>query len=145
MHSDSRWMHKCIRIPVGCVSASGFPDNADQCRFPDKGGGFFRSVVQNGPQIPNLFRSMGYSYNGHYSGLLIRQIRVQIPGGPLTPCLAGRCICQFCQSGLKRGWRDSNPQSDFTDRRFSGPARYQLLNHSKKAACVEFLRTDGLK
>ena len=43
------------------------------------------SVVQNGPQIPNLFRIMGYSYNGHYSGLLIRQIRVRIPGSPLTP------------------------------------------------------------
>ena len=40
VHSDSRWMHKCIRIPVGCVGASGLPDNADQCRFPDKGGGF---------------------------------------------------------------------------------------------------------
>ena len=78
-------MRRCIRVPVGCIDASGFPDNADQCRFPDKGGGFFRSVVQNGPQIPNLFRSMGYSYNGHYSGLLIRQIRVRIPGSPLTP------------------------------------------------------------
>ena len=85
MHHASRWMHKCIRIPVGCVGASGLPDNADQCRFPDKGGGFFRSVVQNGPQIPYLFRSMGYSYNGYYSGLLIRQIRVRIPGSPLTP------------------------------------------------------------
>ena len=28
---------------------------------------------------------MGYWYNGYYSGLLIRQIRVQIPGSPLTP------------------------------------------------------------
>ena len=28
---------------------------------------------------------MGYWYNGYYSGLLIRQIRVQIPGDPLTP------------------------------------------------------------
>ena len=26
---------------------------------------------------------MGHSYNGYYSGLLIRQIRVRIPGGPL--------------------------------------------------------------
>ena len=25
----------------------------------------------------------GHSYNGYYSGLLIRQIRVRIPGGPL--------------------------------------------------------------
>ena len=28
---------------------------------------------------------MGYWYNGYYSGLLIRQIRVRIPGSPLTP------------------------------------------------------------
>lgn len=26
--------------------------------------------------------SPGHSYNGYYSGLLIRQIRVRIPGGP---------------------------------------------------------------
>ena len=30
---------------------------------------------------------MGYSYNGNYSGLLIRQIGVRIPGSPLTPHL----------------------------------------------------------
>ena len=28
---------------------------------------------------------MGYWYNGYYSGLLIRQIRVRIPGSPSTP------------------------------------------------------------
>ena len=27
--------------------------------------------------------ALGHSYNGYYSGLLIRQIRVRIPGGPL--------------------------------------------------------------
>ena len=40
------------------------------------------------PQISVQVRTdllMGYWYNGYYSGLLIRQIRVQIPGGPLTP------------------------------------------------------------
>ena len=64
-------MHKCIRIPVGCVSASGFPDNADQCRFPDKGGGFLCLWVTRITAIT--------------AGLLIRQIRVRIPGSPLTP------------------------------------------------------------
>ena len=33
---------------------------------------------------------MGYWYNGDYSGLLIRQIRVRIPGSPLTPHLLTR-------------------------------------------------------
>ena len=37
-------------------------------------------------QIPRGLR-MGYSYNGYYARLLICEIRVQIPGSPLTPHL----------------------------------------------------------
>ena len=41
-----------------------------------------------------------------------RRSRVPTPdAGQAGPCLAGRCICQFCQSGGKRRWRDSNPQT----------------------------------
>ena len=33
-------------------------------------------------QVQSLGAGTGHSYNGYYSGLLIRQIRVRIPGGP---------------------------------------------------------------
>ena len=42
---------------------------------------------------------MGYWYNGYYSGLLIRQIRVQIPGDPLTPHHTNRIRWPDFQSG----------------------------------------------
>ena len=41
-----------------------------------------------------------------------RRSRVPTPdAGQAGPSLASRCICQFCQSGGKRRWRDSNPQT----------------------------------
>ena len=42
---------------------------------------------------------MGYWYNGYYSGLLIRQIRVRIPGDPLTPHHTNRIRWPGFQSG----------------------------------------------
>ena len=48
--------------------------------------------------------ALGHSYNGYYSGLLIRQIRVRIPGGPLKIWLRrlnrlGRCPFKAEMSG----------------------------------------------
>ena len=64
-------MRRCIRIPVGCIDASGFPDNADQCRFPDKGGGFFRSVVQMESTAVSKTSDFGSSPDRSAHGLLV--------------------------------------------------------------------------
>ena len=51
---------------------------------------------------------MGYWYNGYYSGLLIRQIRVRIPGSPLTPHLLNGQVTRpsIWKYGFKSRWGD---------------------------------------
>ena len=62
-----------------------------------------------------------------------RRSRVPTPdAGRADPCLAGRCICQFCQSGLKRGRGDSNPQT-LSGHLFSGQAACSISTHPRIA------------
>ena len=43
-----------------------------------------------------------------------RHSRVPTPdAGRADPCLAGRCICQFCQSGLKARMEGFEPSDPF--------------------------------
>ena len=61
-----------------------------------------------------LFTVTGTNVAAYLPIFYERHSRVPTPdAGRADPCLAGRCICQFCQSGLKARMEGFEPSDPF--------------------------------
>ena len=81
------------------------------------------------------FLIMDYWYNGYYSGLLTRQIRVRIPGDPLClrRLMVGLVICNHCMSVRVRPLALHLSKSD--DKKMCGWLTLKLLFVKNKNFC----------